>query len=348
MRVRCDLGDHWIVCASHLQRPFWYFEHMAHYYILNPLNDPTLTTIKGVAKRAIVGVLSMGGLVATLPLVLLACCVKKVGNRLRRKEFTYWKGNRREKLSLVNHKVTHLNTCMLPGGLPYLFGGMRTARERLEQLERFIHAIDPDLVFLCEVSSTLSSRLYHLFAGSYTHFFLNIGSATWGMEAGMAIMSRMPILDAYFFPSHVVAEGVQKLLARGYFFIETEAINYLYVHLHPKETKRAKEVRREQLEEVSTIIRAYPQDKPCVILGDFNVDRKKTQHNKTMNARGFSDLFYGHYGPTATTMSGRSVDGILTLKEEKLRMEITINETSGGRVLPLSDHKGITATIALP
>ena len=53
---------------------------------------------------------------------------------------------------------------MFPGGLPYLFGGMRTAVERLEQLGEFIHTINPDLFFLCEFSPTLSSKLYQLFS----------------------------------------------------------------------------------------------------------------------------------------------------------------------------------------
>ena len=315
-----DLGDDCIVFANHLQRPFWYFEQNTHYYLLNPLNDPTLTTTDAVAKRALLGLFNLVSCVLTLPLAFSAFCIKGLGNRLHSKEFTYWKGNGTEILSPINHKVTHLNTCMFPGGLPYLFGGMRTAGERLEQLGEFIHIIDPDLFFLCEISPTLSSSLYQLFSNSYTHFLINIGPSACGMDAAMAIISRVPILYAHFFPSNTIAEGEQKLSYRGYFLVETEAINYLYVHLHPKDTKRAKEIRLEQLEEITNIINDNENHKPFVILGDFNVDRGNTNHKKMINTMGFSDLFYEKHGTMETATDGGSVDGILTLKKGEIRI----------------------------
>ena len=75
-----DLGDACITFANDLQRPFWYFEQNAHYYLLNPLIDPTLRTIQGIAKRTFCGSLNLVGVTLTLPIALLAFFIKGVGN----------------------------------------------------------------------------------------------------------------------------------------------------------------------------------------------------------------------------------------------------------------------------
>ena len=168
------------------------------------------------------------------------------------------------------------------------------------------------------------------------------------MDASMTVISRIAILYARFFPSNTIAEGEQKFSHRGYFLVETEAINYLYVHLHPKETKRAKEIRLEQLGEINKIINDTKNEKPFVVLGDFNIDRETRNHKKMITEMGFSDALYNQYGKVETTKDGGSVDGIFTLKKDGLQVKISTHTTYGTSALPLSDHKGIAANITSP
>ena len=237
---------------------------------------------------------------------------------------------------------------MLPGGLPYIFGGMRTAGERLKELGELIHTIDPDLFFICESSATLSRSLYQLFSDSYTHFLVNIGPSACGMDASMTVISRIPILHAHFFSSNIIPEGAQKLSHRGYFLVETEEANYLYVHLHPKDTERSKEIRSKQLKEIADIRKKIKNKKPLVILGDFNIDRETANHKTMITTMGLSDPLYNQFGKEETAKDGGSVDGIFTLENEELNTKITIYETYGKTTPPLSDHKAITANITFP
>ena len=342
-----DLGDTCIACANHLQRPFWHFEKNAHYYLFNPLDAPSLAKMAAVAKRAIYGLFHLGGLLVTAPLAIVAFPLKGLAHHFRNKEFTYWKGKGVEVLSPFSHKVLHLNTCMFPGSLPFTFGGMRGATERLDQLEELVRKADPDFFFLCESSATLSSKLYQLFADSYAHFLVNIGPSACGMDASMTVISRIPLLHAQFFSSNISAEKEQKLSYRGYFLVETETLCYLYVHLHPKDTKRSQEIRSEQLDEIADILRTHTNEKPFVLLGDFNIDRGTENHKKMLDVMGLADPLYEKYGKMATAKGGGSVDGIFTVKEEGLDVKISILETYEKNPLPLSDHKGIMATLSL-
>ena len=67
-----------------------------------------------------------------------------------------------------------------------------------------------------------------------------------------------------------------------------------------------------------------------------------------INTMGFSDPFYKKYGAMETTKDGESVDAIFNLKKEKLKVEIITNKTYEKPLLPLSDHKGVTAKVTWP
>lgn len=341
-----EIGDHFIAFANHLQRPFWYFEQNIHYYLLNPQDDPILMRIDGIIKRIFFGLFNLGGLVYTFPYAFLAFPLKGLAQLFHGKEFTYWKGAGSEISAPSTHRVTHLNVCMFPGGLPYVFGQVRTAGERMKELRRFIDRINPDLFFLCELSETLSSKVYRLFSERYTHFFVNIGSSACRMDASMAVIGRIPILYAHFFPSQILSEKEQKFSYRGYFLVETERIRYLYIHLHPKETRRAQEIRLEQLEEIKEIIQNNESAKPVVLLGDFNIDRETSNYIEMTTKMELFDPLYEKYGKIKTTKDGQSIDGIFSLKKDKLLIEIDINETEEKGTLALSDHKGVTGNIA--
>lgn len=251
-------------------------------------------------------------------------------------------------------KALHLNACMFPGGfLPYTFGGVRSAGERMEELKALIEGINPDIFFLCEFSQTLSGKLFESFQEVYRHFFVNVGPNAKGMDASMAVVSREPIVnEPKFFPSKIEAEGEQKCFYRGFFHVETEKVNYVYVHLHPKETDRAKEIRQEQLAEIKKITEKFANGKTWVILGDINIERGSAGH-QAMLEMGFRDVIQEQHGNVETCINGlgegekrnpESIDGFLVIGGG-LQMQTEIHDTYEDPRKALTDHKGISALI---
>jgi len=250
-------------------------------------------------------------------------------------------------------KALHLNACMFPGGLPYAFWGVRTAGERMEQLKVFVESINPDIFFLCEFSQTLSGKLFESFQEGYRHFLVNVGANAKGMDASMTVVSREPIVnEPKFFPSKIEAEGEQKSSYRGFFHVETEKVNYVYVHLHPKETDRAKEIRQEQLAEIKKITEDFANGKAWVILGDINIERGSTGH-QAMLEMGFCDVIQEQHGNVETCINGleegekrnpESIDGFLVIGGD-LQMQTEIHDTYEDPRKALTDHKGISALI---
>ncbi|MCB1107542.1 MAG: endonuclease/exonuclease/phosphatase family protein [Chlamydiia bacterium] len=331
--------------ANEMQRPFWYSVQNVHKYALNPLNDSALT--QQVASRILnVGVYGVGTALSMF-IAIGGFFLKGLANRLHSRAFTYWEG-RGEEVRPYTRKVLHLNVCMFPGGLPYLFGGVKGAGERLENLKIFIQEVNPDIFFLSEFSQTLSGKLYDLFAQDYKHFFVNIGSNALGMDVSMAVVSREPIVsEPKFFPSNVPTEGDQKFCYRGYFFVETEKVNYLYIHLHPKDEK----IRQQQLLEIMEIVDENQNGKGWVVLGDSNIQRGTEEH-EAFKSKGFEDIVQKEYGNVETCINGlekgarenpESIDGVFVLGDVSLRT--TIHETYETLGQELSDHKGISAVI---
>ena len=109
--------------------------------------------------------------------------------------------------------------------------------------------------------------------------------------------------------------------------METPKLNYLYVHLHPKETSRAKEIRKEQIDEIKKIM-ASDTSKPWVVLGDTNMDAFKEE-----KPEGFKNLV-----PEVQTCMGddgpECIDAVLVAKDINATVSL-LGEYS------LSDHKAI-------
>lgn len=336
--------------ANEVQRPFWYFAQNVHRYAANPLHEDSLTD--SVAKRFLSGGAHAIGASLGAFLALAGFALKGLSNRFHSREFTYWEGLG-EEVCPERPKVLHLNACMFPGGLPYAFGGVRTAGERMEQLKAFVESINPDIFFLCEFSQTLSGKLFESFQESYRHFLVNVGSNAKGMDASMTVVSREPIVnEPKFFPSKIEAEEEQKSSYRGFFHVETEKVHYLYVHLHPKETNRAKEIRLEQLAEIRKITEEFANGKVWVVLGDINIERGSAGH-RSMLEMGFRDLIQEQHGNVETCINGleaggkrdpESIDGFLVIGGD-LVMQTEIHDTYEDPRKALSDHKGISALL---
>ena len=259
-----------------------------------------------------------------------------LSNKMHSREYVYWKGEG-ELISPEQAKVMHFNACMFPGSLPYHFGGLTPATERMDKLFGKIESEKPDILFLSEFGSVFSGELYERLKENYKHFFVNIGMNALGLDASMAVVSKVPIFGRpEFIPTKIKAEGEQELIYRGYFIVETEKCNYLYAHLHPKETEKAKEIRKGQLDEIREI--TSQGEKPWVILGDLNIDRNKDEY-ETMSD--FNDYLGKE---TITCEEGETKESIDYVLTRDGRLKITVDVKPD---LTLSDHSAVIATIAL-
>lgn len=264
-----------------------------------------------------------------------------LANRFYSRQFSYWEGEG----SFIDPaqtqlKVMHLNACMFPGSLPCHFGKQAPAKERMDRLFNRIEELKPPMIFLCEFSQVFTGELCNRLRGEYKPFFLNIGSNALGNEAAFVGVSKVPILSAQFIPTQVEAAGDQKFAHRGYFIVETEHFKVLYAHLHPKETSIAKEIRRQQLDEIRKI--TDKDEKPWMILGDINIDRNKPEYEHLKE--GFIDHIFLQHGNIVTCSEGdveESVDYALT-RDNRLKVETQVIQD-----LKLSDHSIIIATISL-
>src|SRR5690606_16657030 len=103
--------------------------------------------------------------------------------------------------------------------------------------------------------------------------------------------------------------------------------NYIYVHLHPMETDRAKDIRQEQLDEILAIINGNKNEKGWIVLGDVNIERESEGHTK-MIAKGFRDVIGEEHGKVETCINGlekgeknrpESIDYFLTYGKVNLK-----------------------------
>lgn len=320
---------------------FWKAEQNCHYITL-PL-QPRLFgqeehKLYEIGKRVLIGPLAFTATLLLLPIGLLGHGLTALSNSLHSREFVYWEGLCNE-IRTLEPKILHLNACMFAGGLPYEFGGLRTAGERFCDLIALIIKEAPDLFFLCEFSETITPRLYEALKNEYKHFFVNIGSNACGMDASLCIACKIPLVkEPQFMASQVEADGDQKMMYRGYFILETANHRYLYAHLNPKSER----IRHEQFKEIQLIVKE--EGSPWLILGDLNVDRGSSLHD-SVKKDGFYDVIESQHGRVSTSLEGESIDYFLTFKDQPIIMVTKIIDTYDNRQKALSDHKAIVAEV---
>gem|GEM_PF-5366119 len=257
-----------------------------------------------------------------------------LSNALHSHAWTVWRG-KREEAAPTQIKVMHLNACMFPGSLPYHFGKQVPASERLDLLGEKIKTKNPDLLFLSEMGQIFSRSLYNKIKENYHLFIVNVGSISFGIDADLYCASKVKIEKVDFIQSQIPRIGDQKWMNRGYLIIETNAIKYIYTHLHPKDSEEAKEVRRRQIEEEILPI-MKEGDKPSLLIGDLNIDRN-TDEYQVITAH-FDDLVEN----LITCQEGEvkeSIDYFLTLKGDN---RLTVNPVEVDLDLDLSDHATLT------
>lgn len=336
---------------------FWKAEQNLHYVflpiVLQHLGQEQ-RKLTEIAKRILIAPFAVTATLLFTPLALLGHCLTGLSNRLNSRKFVYLEGICEEKTT-QSPKIMHLNACMLAGGLPYLFGGVATAGERFQKgLIPLINREDPDIVFLSEFSETMTPRLYESLKRKYKHFFVNIGSKAVGMDASLAVISKVALTkEPEFVPSTVKADGSQKFFSRGFFIMETKEYRYLYTHLHPQNTPASISIRSRQIQEIKRLIESKEGSTPWVVLGDLNIDRGSEGHQE-MKESDFIDVIEEEHGPVSTAAEGlekgsikteESLDYFLTVRDKPIAVQTQVIDTYTDKRNALSDHKAIVATL---
>lgn len=352
--------------ASLLIIPFWKGETSVQYCFLPFLSGEygqSTTKLKEYAKRFFVGLAGTALMLFGVPFALAGHILTGLTSLCESENYRYLKGNA-EETQKGPTKFIHLNTCMLNGGLPYSFGGVRPANERFDHLVKTVKELNSDMLFLCEFNRTLGYPMYRALKEDYTHFFLDVGLNPGGMENALFIASRKPIVSPpHYFPFNLSIEGSQKHMKRGFFAIETQDKWYLYTHLHPGDDSYDRDIRQKQLDKIKTFIDEKTGSKPCILLGDLNINRLEKNANdyKEMIERGLTDNFTTEH-PEEITCSNRlelHIKGLdekalseevldymlIDKKNQEVELKIDIRKTLEKKVdLSLSDHDLLIGT----
>lgn len=292
--------------------------------------------------------------------------VDQVESLFEAKPYRVLKGKGEEKL-FSNGSLTllNLNACMLWGGLPILFGGVRPASERIERLSSKI-LLDwgsPDIVVMEEVSYGAALALWQELKQVYAHGFTRISPMPWLMlDTGLFIAFKFPIVGTpvlHILPSN----GTIK---RGVFILETLTCFIFATHLEAGDKEEDCSMRKKQLQEIFALVNDVKErsSKPCLLVGDLNIKREGIAFNEYTSS-GILEHFDDFYQPgifneatatctnlltakaTGKELVGSSwelIDYILQAKgsQERLSLDVQLLPTYEGSE-SLSDHRGLLA-----
>ena len=209
----------------------------------------------------------------------------------KKKNFVYIKGEFPEQKSLPSTSFLTLNACLFEGGLPLYYGGICPSGDRIEPLSKLIISQEADFVLMQEVSSEPGLNLIDKLKKNYAHFYTNIGPNPWRMESCLFFASKIALKSIEFmpFPFH-------QLMKRGVFIAETSDYWVLNTHLEAGETTDDIRIRELEMGMIREIIHDLKErsDKPCFLLGDFNVRRGNNLEDEYHSLR-LQEFFYDDY-----------------------------------------------------
>lgn len=239
----------------YLNKPFW----KASEYFLS----------KGIAYR-------IGGAIAglvTAPFALLAETLSFFSQAYYRRSYLFYQVPGRAALGDPK-KFLSFNVCMMQGGLPIVFGGMRPAAQRMEKLAQFINDQDADIVCLQEMAFDSSVELIKRIKDQYFNFYYRIGPNPFRMESALFWASKQaPIQEPQFIPYNV--PGMQWGFKRGFFVTEFTNQIVITTHLNPGQDRGV--VRTEQIKKIVEYIQQKKMTKQLFLMGDFNIESKDTE-----------------------------------------------------------------------
>jgi endonuclease/exonuclease/phosphatase family metal-dependent hydrolase len=193
--------------------------------------------------------------------------------------YTYLSGIEEKKGSLQESFMT-FNACMLWGGLPILFGGVRPFCERIDKASTFILEKSPDILVMQEVCFEAGLALWDKLKSHYSHGFTRIGPMPFlALDTGLFVASKHPIIKKPIF----IPIETGKTLKRGLFYFET-ALNAVFVtHLEAGDDKKDSEMRKKQLEKIIEEMQKV-SGKPALLLGDLNIHKADSCSDEYTNS----------------------------------------------------------------
>ncbi len=207
----------------------------------------------------------------TLSSFLLSGIIDSLGDWISQKPYFYLSGTQ-EKRPVFSETFLTLNACMLWGGLPILFGGVRPASERIFQVASLIleKDKDPDILVMQEVSFEAGLSLWDKIKHRYAHGFTRIGPMPWlALDSGLFIASKHPIVKE---PTYIPLSS-NGTIKRGVFYFETPLHSVFVTHLEAGEDKEDIEMRKRQLDRIIVEMQKRISSKPCLLLGDLNIKK---------------------------------------------------------------------------
>lgn len=274
-------------------------------------------------------------------------------------------------LDKKEHSFLSLNVCMLPGGLPTLFGGVKSAHERLKGISDLILKEDADIVALQEAFYPAAEDLEEMLKDRYSYFYTRIGPNPQSIgETGLFIASKEPIIsNPVFVPLYT--EGALK---RGFFYFETKDFWVITTHLESGILQENSLIRKVQLEQINDRMKELKQvtSKPCVVMGDLNIARTGEVGDEYTNSE-IGNFFYDPYKEKAPYVNEKTatatdqftfevreedcpikdavIDYILIDKasQDDLEIDVTLINTydKEKKDRALSDHKALKAKIRI-
>ncbi len=224
-------------------------------------------------------------------------------------------------LLMADLSILTYNVCALPGKLPRCFGDMPPASERMEGIKEFILEQDADLVCLQEAwDPDLRGYLLRELKGEYPYIHTKIGYSWWGLDSGLFVASKHPILDSEHIPYSV--KGQDWVIHRGVFTFKIGPHKIGVTHMQSGLNK--KEIRRQQVAQI-------PSD--CAILiGDLNT-RQPEEFIEF-----FSENYYENFAGITHEERQITLDYILTKEDIVKQIEVIPTDHS--------DHSALFAELS--
>lgn len=225
--------------------------------------------------------------------------------------FTYLRGEADNKiLQEKSFSVLNLNTCLMPGDLARIFGGMRPWEKRIDPLAEKLRLIDADVICLQEVFvEEAAHTLYTKLKDHYAHFYISIGERilgfslnSLGLTSGLFIASKFPIES----PSFQSFPELDFRPAYGFFdfaiYSEGKIFAHIYnAHLHPLDFQ---DIRTTQLAQILERMQSDCQKMgqtavPHLLCGDLNIPWGSDEPSENL----IQDHFYDAYNQGRTEIT---------------------------------------------
>lgn len=188
--------------------------------------------------------------------------------------------------SLARFSIFTANIICFPGELPYLYGGMRPWKERMDGLIEVFLQADAEIICLQEVWDPEAMRcLIDRLKGTYAYFVYNAGDPAgtlqvdkMGYSSGLFIASKLPLDKVEFrrFPRSIpIGSNRGGLMATCQ--AANQTIRFLTTHLQHGEDADQVTLRKEQLHLCNSYLQeTLPKDPSqnawAVLVGDLNID----------------------------------------------------------------------------